>query len=151
MATVGRSCLELRGEAWTGHLTIEVASTLNPWRGRQPHGVQRMECHDPRWRLRHGTGRWKQRGQRGKKEELRHRSHGKTAFPEGIILRTTERSNKMRTKIENASFHFWVRKIGKFLLAAVCFPCKIRGLQDGGGERVSEVIVLHGSTLTGEP
>lgn len=130
MAMVGRTCLEPRGEARTGHLTLEVASTLTPWRGRQSHRVQRMKCHDPRWRLRHGTGRWKQRGLKGKEETSRHRSRGKTAFPEGIIPRTTERSNEGEVK---SSFHFWVGKIGMFLLAAFCFPCKSRGLQDEAG------------------
>lgn len=55
------------------------------------------------------------------------------------------RSNKLRTKIQNASLHFCVGKIGKFLLAAFCFACEIGGLQDGGRERAREVVVLLGT------
>lgn len=44
MTMMGRTCLELRGEARPGHMASEVASSLPPWRVRQPHGVRRVKC-----------------------------------------------------------------------------------------------------------
>lgn len=114
------------------------------------------EMHDQRWRLRHGTAWWKQMRTEGKKGKLRHRSHGKTVFPEGIIPRTNERSNKMRTKMQNASLHFCVGKIGKFLIAAFCFPIKLEGCRTEAGTEYVKSSCCMGQhvnwrTLVGPP
>lgn len=49
MAMMGRTCSELRSEAWAGHPTSEVASNSDPTEGKTASSSPEDEMHEHRW------------------------------------------------------------------------------------------------------